>query len=264
MNTRRQFLITAPLGLLGAVSACRGGDQASAAASAPGTATPGAPPTFGTLPVAGPEVSVATFAEAEKLAQITMTAAEREQAAASWRTSMAAMLERRTGPRKVTLDDSVAPATRWNPASIGATPGPERDRFVRTNTDPGPLPSSDAAIAFAPVTRLSRWIETKKLTSVRLTNIYLERLQRLDPRLRCVITLTKDFALAQAKKADAEIAAGKYRGPLHGIPYGVKDLLDTAGIATTYGAEPFKNRVPASNSAVVQRLNDAGSWRSYD
>src|SRR5947208_6188194 len=77
--------------------------------------------------------------------------------------------------------------------------------------------------------------------------------------LRCIITLTKDVALAQAKKADAEIAAGRYRGPLHGIPYGVKDLLDTAGIATTYGAEPYRNRVPAADAAVVRRLNDAGA-----
>src|SRR6185503_397046 len=75
----------------------------------------------------------------------------------------------------------------------------------------------------------------------------------------CIITVTKDLALAQAKKADAEIAAGKYRGPLHGIPFGVKDLLDTAGIATTYGAEPFRNRVPAADSAVVHRLNEAGA-----
>ena len=89
-------------------------------------------------------------------------------------------------------------------------------------------PASDDEIAFAPVTRLSRWIETRKLTSERLTNIYLARIEKFDPKLRCVITLTRDHALARAKRADAEIAAGKYHGPLHGIPYGVKDLLDTA------------------------------------
>jgi Asp-tRNA(Asn)/Glu-tRNA(Gln) amidotransferase A subunit family amidase len=137
--------------------------------------------------------------------------------------------------------------------------GPTRDAFVRTNADPGPLPASDAEIAFAPVSLLSRWIETHKLTSDRLTRIYLARLERYDPTLRCVITLTRDHALARAKTADAEIAAGKYRGPLHGIPYGVKDLLDTANIATTYGAEPFRNRVPTADSAVVARLNAAGA-----
>ncbi len=109
------------------------------------------------------------------------------------------------------------------------------------------------------MTRLSRWIERRQLTSERLTNIYLSRIERFDSKLRSVITLTKTHALAQAKQADAEIAAGRYRGPLHGIPYGVKDLLDTAGIATTYGAEPFKDRVPAADSAVVKRLTDAGA-----
>jgi Asp-tRNA(Asn)/Glu-tRNA(Gln) amidotransferase A subunit family amidase len=94
---------------------------------------------------------------------------------------------------------------------------------------------------------------------VRLTNIYLSRIERLNPKLNAIITLTKDHALARAAQADREIGADKYRGPLHGIPYGVKDLLDTAGIATTYGAEPFRNRVPAEDSAVVRRLNEAGA-----
>jgi Asp-tRNA(Asn)/Glu-tRNA(Gln) amidotransferase A subunit family amidase len=92
-----------------------------------------------------------------------------------------------------------------------------------------------------------------------LTNIYLRRIEQFDPKLRCIITLTNEFGLLQAKRADAELRAGTYRGPLHGIPFGVKDLLDTAGIATTYGAEPFRNRVPAADSAVVRRLKDAGA-----
>src|SRR4029077_5400830 len=99
----------------------------------------------------------------------------------------------------------------------------------------------------------------RKLTSERLTRIYLDRLEKVDPKMRCVITVTRDLALAQAKKADQEIAAGKYRGPLHGIPWGAKDLLDTAGIATTYGAEPFRNRVPAADATVVKRLRGAGA-----
>ena len=180
-------------------------------------------------------------------------------AAASWRQSMAPFLERRAGPRKVSLDPDVAPATRWNPVLTAGSAGPARDTFVRSASESIPLPASDADIAFSPVTRLSRWIEQKALSSERLTNIYLRRIEQFDPKLRCIITLTKDVALAQARQADAEIAAGKYRGPLHGIPYGVKDLLDTAGIATTYGAEPFRNRVPTVDAAVVQRLKDAGA-----
>jgi Asp-tRNA(Asn)/Glu-tRNA(Gln) amidotransferase A subunit family amidase len=257
MNTRRQFLITAPMGAALAAVLSRAADAQVSTPPAP--TTPGAPPTFGTGPLSGPPVSPSTFAEAEKLAQVTMSPAEREMAAASWRQSMAPFLERRVGPRKVALDVSVAPATVWNPVFAGGSRSPARETFVRSNGDNAPLPASDADIAFSPVTRLSRWIEQRALSSERLTSIYLGRLQQFDPKLRCVITLTKDVALAQAKQADAEIAAGKYRGPLHGIPFGVKDLLDTAGIATTYGAEPFRDRVPTADAVVVQRLKDAGA-----
>jgi Asp-tRNA(Asn)/Glu-tRNA(Gln) amidotransferase A subunit family amidase len=257
MNTRRQFLIAAPLGALAAVAANRTGQQSGSPPAAPPA---GAPPTFGTGPLSGPPVSAATFAEAEKLAQVTMTPAERDMAAQSWRRSMAPLLERRTGPRKVALGDEVAPATLWNPAmAAGVATGPTRDVFVRSAGEVVSLPTNDGDIAFSPVTRLSRWIEHKALTSERLTNIYLRRIEQFDPTLRCIITLTRDAALAQAKQADAEIAAGRYRGPLHGIPFGVKDLLDTAGITTTYGAEPFRNRVPAADATVVHRLKEAGA-----
>ena len=253
MTTRRQFISHAPL-LLGAAAACRAQPSAEPTAPAPGT-----PPAFGTAPATGPEVSVTTFAEAEKLMQVTMTGAERTMAAASWRNSMAAYLERRVGPRKLALEPEVAPATVWEPMAIAGRSGPVRDRFVRSGDDAGPLPAAEQDIAFAPITRLSRWIERKQLTSERLTTIYLDRIARFDPKLRCVITVTRDLALAQARAADKEIAAGHYRGPLHGIPWGGKDLLDTAGIPTTYGAEPYRNRVPAADAAVVRRLHEAGA-----
>ncbi len=172
---------------------------------------------------------------------------------------MAPLYERRTGPRKFSPPSSVAPASRWNPALPGELAGPEKDRFVRTPASAHPLPSNDEDIAFAPLSQLSRWIETRQLTSERLTRLYLDRLQRFDPKLHCVITLTHDLALAQAQQADREIAAGHYRGPLHGIPWGGKDLLDTAGIPTTYGAEPYRNRVPTEDAIVVKRLHDAGA-----
>jgi hypothetical protein len=163
MNTRRQFFIKAPLGFLTAAVACR--DNASAAAPQATPNTPGAPPTFGTGTGSGPEVSPATFAEAEKLMQVTMSEAERQQAADTWRRSLAPYLERRTGPRKVELEPADSPATIWNPMLPGIAPGPSRDRFIRSKADGSPLPSSDDAIAFAPVTQLSRWIESRKLTS---------------------------------------------------------------------------------------------------
>ncbi len=256
MNTRRQFLLRAPLGVLVAATACRNGSPATNSQT-PST-TAGAPPTWGTGPGSGPPVTTATFAEAEKLMQVTMTPAEREQAADSWRQSLAPYFERRAGPRKVAIADTDPPATLWNPVLPGVVLPDLQDRFVRSKVG-APLPSSDDAIAFAPVTLMSRWIESRQLTSERLTNIYLGRIEQLDPKIRSIITLTKDHAVASAKAADAEIAAGKYRGPLHGIPFGVKDLLDTKDIATTYGAEPFRNRVPSADSAVVRRLNDAGA-----
>jgi Asp-tRNA(Asn)/Glu-tRNA(Gln) amidotransferase A subunit family amidase len=257
-KSRRQFLATTGLGVIGAAVALRSQGQIPAGQN-PSDLPPGAPPAFGTGPAVGPEVSTTTFAEAEKLVQFEMTAAERAVAAGSWRKTMAAVYERRTGPRKLAIENAVAPATRWDPVLPGQKAGPEHDRFVRSNLDPGPLPAKDEDIAFASVTQLSRWIETRKLTSERLTNIYLERLEQFDLKLHCVITLTRELALKQAKQADEEIAAGKYRGPLHGIPWGGKDLLDTAGIPTTYGAEPFRNRVPLEDAVVVKRLYEAGA-----
>ena len=263
MTTRRQFITHAPLGLLGLAVSSRIEAQASAGttpASTPALSPPpGTPGAFNTAPAVGPTVSAATFAEAEKLEQVTLTTAQREMAAGSWATSMAGLLERRTGPRKVALEPSLAPATVWNPALPGHHVGPLRDRFVPSNATVGALPARDADIAFAPVTALAHWIRTRQLSSTRLTHIYLARIQRFDPELRCVITLLEEHALKQAAAADREIADGKYRGPLHGIPWGAKDLLDTAGIPTTYGAAPFRHRVPQDDAVVVKRLDAAGA-----
>src|ERR1700676_3155898 len=260
-KSRRQFLAGTSLGLAAATVAPLTGiaEEIKERSQEPTQPPPGAPPAFGTGPAVGPEVSPTTFAEAEKLAQVQLTTGERSVAAESWRVNLASVYERRTGPRKVALEPTVAPWSRYVSALPGQHIGPQRDQFIRSKSDPGPMPPDDADIAFAPVTRLSRWIEQRKLTSERLTRIYLRRLEQFDPKLRCVITLTRELALAQAKKADEEIAAGKYRGPLHGIPWGGKDLLDTAGIPTTYGAEPYRNRIPKEDAAVVKRLHAAGA-----
>jgi Asp-tRNA(Asn)/Glu-tRNA(Gln) amidotransferase A subunit family amidase len=257
-KSRRQFLTVTSMGMLGAAAALHSVGQ-NPAGKGQEALPPGAPPAFGAGAPVGPEVSATTFAEAEKLVQFEMTPAERAVAAGSWRKTMAYLYERRTGPRKLALPTTIAPATRWDPILPGQKQGPEHDRFVRSSIDPGPVPARDEDIAFATVSQLSRWIETQKLTSERLTNIYLNRLRQFDPKLHCVITLTRDLALKQAKQADEEIFAGKYRGPLHGIPWGGKDLLDTAGIPTTYGAEPFRNRVPSEDAVVVKRLREAGA-----
>jgi len=227
--------------------------------------TPGAPPAFGTSAAVGPAVSVETFVEAEKLVQVEMTAKDLAQAAGNWQQAMASVYERRTGPRKLAIEDSVAPATVWHPLWRPTSKQPDCGVDVLIDATGAPfikgeaLTLGDEDIAFASVAQLSKWIGARQITSERLTKIYLERLERFNKQLNCVITLTAEHALKQARAADKEIAAGKYRGPLHGIPWGAKDLLDTAGIATTWGAEPFRDRVPEHDATVTARLNEAGA-----
>ncbi|HLI75967.1 MAG TPA: amidase [Acidobacteriaceae bacterium] len=246
-------------GTLGLVGAAMAGEARAARRQTP--QTPGAPPAFGTAPPAGPPVTTETFREAEKLMRVEYSEAHLAEAAGNWQQAMAPLYERRTGPRKLELGYDDVPATVWNPemkafgqASTGPTGG-----FQPSLPAVKPLPANDEDIAFSTVVELSGWIRERKLTSERLTRLYLERLKRYQPKLNCVITLTEEHALQQARAADAEIAAGKHRGPLHGIPWGAKDLLDTAGIPTTWGAEPFRNRVPARDAAVTAKLNAAGA-----
>jgi Asp-tRNA(Asn)/Glu-tRNA(Gln) amidotransferase A subunit family amidase len=235
---------------------------AQTARSAP-AATAGAPPAFGTATPAGPSIEPSDFEHAEKLMQVSMTPAERGQAAGNWSISMASLVERRTGPRKVPLEHSLAPASVWKPLLSGLPKYPvpvSKSEDVQTYSKvTDSLPLDDVSIAYSPVTHLSHWIATRQITSERLCSIYLDRLKRYDPLLRCVITLTEEHAMEQARVADREIAAGRYLGILHGIPYGAKDLLDTAGIASTYGAEPYRHRVPEMDSAVIHKLNAAGA-----
>jgi len=191
-KSRRQFIAQTSLGILGSAAAL------CSEAQNPGDLPPGAPPAFGTAPAVGPVVSTTTFTEAQRLVQIEMTPRDLKVAADSWRVTMAALYERRTGPRRAALEPSVQPATQWNPALPGLKIGPAHSQFLRSKSDPGPLPAKDEDIAFAPVSKLSRWVEQRKLSSTRLTKIYLERIVRFDLKLRCVITLTRDFALARA------------------------------------------------------------------
>ena len=261
-RSRREFLAAASAVLAAGAAGCGKPKTAepNPAGEQAAVATPGAPPAFGTAPAVGPEVTSATFAEAQKLVEVQMTDADLAEAAGNWRSAMAPLYERRVGPRKVALEANLAPYSVCDPVKAGgSSAGPRFDRFVRSSANGGPAPAGDEDIAFAPVSQLSRWIERRELTSERLTRIYLGRLERFNPTLRCAITVTQEHALEQAKRADREIAAGHYRGPLHGVPWGAKDLLDTAGIRTTYGAEPFMNRIPMADAVVVQRLNDAGA-----
>jgi Asp-tRNA(Asn)/Glu-tRNA(Gln) amidotransferase A subunit family amidase len=157
--------------------------------------------------------------------------------------------------RALSLPNALAPALRFD---AGAAPAAPPARVVRS---PGRarLPERDEDVAFASVAQLSRWIESRALSSLRLTELYLERLRRLGPALACVVTLTEERALAQAARADRELATGRYRGPLHGIPYGAKDLLDTAGIETAWGAPHYRGREPERDAVAIARMRDAGA-----
>ena len=194
--------------------------------------------------------------QAEWIAGFELTEDERKSTAASVQRSIGSF----EALRKVPMGYDVPPAIAFIPA-----PGLRQSEPVRRNqatpieSNAPKRPDSDEAIAFLPVTELSALIRSRQLTSTELTKLYLARLKRFDPMLKCVITLTEDLALKQATKADAELAAGVYRGPLHGIPWGAKDLISYPGYPTTWGATPFKDRTIDEKATVALRLEEAGA-----
>jgi Asp-tRNA(Asn)/Glu-tRNA(Gln) amidotransferase A subunit family amidase len=163
--------------------------------------------------------------------------------------------------RKLNIPLDTEPAITFRPYLPGkkpagrSTPGAKL-KFARPAVPANLTPEE---IAFLPVTALATLIESKRLTSTELTKIYLDRLRKHGDTLKCIVTLTEELALEQAGRADAEIRAGKHRGPLHGIPWGAKDLLATKGIKTTWGAAPYKDQVIDADATVVERLRDAGA-----
>jgi Asp-tRNA(Asn)/Glu-tRNA(Gln) amidotransferase A subunit family amidase len=150
------------------------------------------------------------------------------------------------------------PAFRFHPALPGDEPKPRPARFRPQRVRPRPFRQLED-LAFAPLTELAELVRTGKVSSTDLTRMYLARLKRFAPKLNCVVTLTEELALAQAAQADREIRAGRYRGPLHGIPYGAKDLFATRGIRTTWGAEPFENQMIPYDATAIVRMRDAGA-----
>jgi Asp-tRNA(Asn)/Glu-tRNA(Gln) amidotransferase A subunit family amidase len=232
-----------------------------------------------------PPLSDDVLKGAMQAAALDFTPAEREMMAAGAADNRAG-IERL---RKVALANDVAPALVFTPIQPGvvnlgrpreeitgpfdrpadvasrtpnrmAPPAPLRPNTARRGQHAAPVrPSNPADLAFATVGELAALIESGRLTSRELTELSLERIGRFDRQLEAVITLTADLARRQADAADAEIKAGRYRGPLHGIPYGAKDLLATRGIPTTWGAEPYRGQVPREDAAVIRRLNEAGA-----
>ena len=161
--------------------------------------------------------------------------------------------------REVILENHVPPSIQFNPVLPDMIIDKEPVPFTFSADPEIQVPENLQDLAFYPVTALAQLIRSRKITSVELTNLYLDRLKKYGPQLECVITLTEELALKQAKRADEEIDAGRYRGPLHGIPWGAKDLLATRGIRTTWGAMPYKDQVIESDATVVKRLEEAGA-----
>jgi len=198
---------------------------------------------------------VSYLSDAEKISGLHFTAKEHRLMIDGVNEQLAAYEKLRAIP----IDNGIPPALAFDPRLPGMK-FENKQRKIRFSEIKMPrLPDNIEDIAFWPVTQLTAAIRSKQISSVELTKLYLDRLQRYDPILKCVITLTDDLALKQARRADREIARGEYRGPLHGIPYGAKDLLATRGIRTTWGAEPYRDQVPNVNAAVIDRLEAAGA-----
>jgi Asp-tRNA(Asn)/Glu-tRNA(Gln) amidotransferase A subunit family amidase len=205
---------------------------------------------------AGAEITVDTIASAEEVAGVRFDAAERELML----DGLKQQEQRIEALHRISLPNSVSPAIVFDPVPPGKKiPPPTNRPMVRSRSGLKAVTGNIEELAFLPVTELSELVRRNRVTSVQLTQMYLARLKKYDPVLKCVITLTEDRALEQARAADAEIRRGKYRGPLHGIPWGAKDLLAVRGYKTTWGAGPFKDQVIDADATVVQRLDKAGA-----
>ena len=157
------------------------------------------------------------------------------------------------------LNNSVPPAISFNPLPVGFIPEVVQQKILWYNNVEVKMPDKKEEIAFYSVSELSWLIKNKTITSEELTRLYIKRLKEYDKQLHCLITLTEDLAIKQAKRADKEISEGKYRGPLHGIPYGVKDLLAVEGYKTTWGSGAYKDQLIDQTATVVKKLEKAGA-----
>ncbi len=204
----------------------------------------------------GAEINAAAIAAAEEIAGLSFDDAERSMMVDGLKRNQS----RIAALHKVEIPNSLSPALVFDPLPPGQYPPREPKRaMVRTPVPARRAPADPDELAFLPVTELSELIRRRVITSTWLTELYIQRLKRFDPVLHCVINLTEERAMTQARAADAEIARGKYRGPLHGIPWGAKDLLAVKGYPTTWGAGPYRSQVIDEDATVVERLDAAGA-----
>ncbi|MCB0269562.1 MAG: amidase, partial [Calditrichaeota bacterium] len=200
-------------------------------------------------------VETADIRAAEKLIGLKLTEAERDSMLDGIRENA----DKYEDIRSVNLSNSVWPAMMFNPIPVGKSFDSEQIPFQIDRPENVRRPANLEDVAFWSIPELAEMIRTRQVTSLELTQMYLARLKKYGPKLECVITLTENLALAQAKRADAEIAEGNYRGMLHGIPYGAKDLLAVKGYKTTWGAMPFKDQEFDTDATVIQKLEAAGA-----
>ncbi len=240
-TSRRAILKGAGLaGVAAGLGACARDDEAAQGAAAE----------------ASEKITVETIAEAEKLQGISYTPEER----AMMLEGLEENLEALARLRNVGMPNSSAPALVFDPKLPGRSVGSQKNELSLGGTYDAPFPEGDDdAIAFASVAQQGAWLRSGALTSARLTEIYLARIERHNGTLNSYITVTPEIALDEAADADEDFADGRDRGPLHGIPYGLKDLADTKGVATTWGAAPYRNRVPDDDAEVVRKLRRAGA-----
>lgn len=192
---------------------------------------------------------------AEKIIGLDLTDAERD----SMLDNLKEQLSNYENIRKVKLSNDIPPAIIFNPIPVGYIFPRGNSRVKFSNYKSTKMPADKNDLAFYSIGQLAELIRTKQISSTELTKIFIDRLKKYDPQLHCVITLTEDRALRQAKKMDEEIAAGKYRGILHGIPFGVKDLLATKDYKTTWGAMPYKDQMIDKDATVITKLENAGA-----
>ncbi|HEU4434162.1 MAG TPA: amidase, partial [Pyrinomonadaceae bacterium] len=228
---------------------------ASASKSISGqTPTPSPSPAASPSPTPAPRITKEMMHEAEKLIGIELTDAQEAMALGGANRNLDAY----ETVRKIDIPLDTEPAIAFHPTRARKELYGPRTKF-RFGKVELPAFKNVEDLAFATVPQLAELIRTRKVSSTELTKMYLGRLKRYGPKLLCVVTLTEDLALKQAAAADAEIKRGKYRGPLHGIPWGAKDLFATKGIKTTWGAEPYRDQIVDYDSTVVERLTEAGA-----
>jgi Asp-tRNA(Asn)/Glu-tRNA(Gln) amidotransferase A subunit family amidase len=254
--SRRRFIQRAPGAVAAGVAlpaAIARGFSPAAHAAAP----QGAPVAQGSSPVARP-VGKDALKSAALLAGLQFTEAEEEMALPGVNRN----LETYRTLRQLDIPLDTEPAIGFRPYLPGKRPRAAATRNARLAVSrPAAVRVTSRIddLAFQPVTVLASLIENRRVTSTDLTTMYLARLKRYGEPLHCVVTLTEELALAQAANADRELKAGRYRGSLHGIPWGAKDLFATKGIRTTWGAKPYEHQVPDYDATVVERLRDAGA-----